>query len=157
MWASQFPQSVLAKTMTTTTPRHQQRQRHIVGPCHRLNATSAKRRERGGGGSGVTRGSEIPTTALAMPIPYCKPVCIGSPPSVGQCDPYRCPRYAHTVPYCKPICLGSPPVRGSVIPTAALIVPIPYCKPICMGSPPAWGSVIPTAASVAPIPSIPLF
>ena len=80
MWASQFPQSALATT--TTTPRHQQRQRqrqrHVVGPHHRLNATLANMRERGGG-SEVTRGSEIPTTALVMPTPYYKPICVGGP------------------------------------------------------------------------------
>ena len=37
----------------TPSPRRRRRRRHIVGPRHRLNATSAKRRERGGG-SGAT-------------------------------------------------------------------------------------------------------
>jgi hypothetical protein len=47
-------------------------------PHHRLNAPLANMRERGGG-SEVTRGSEIPIAALVMPTPYYKPICVGGP------------------------------------------------------------------------------
>jgi hypothetical protein len=77
---------------TTTTTTTTTRQHHVISPPHHwLNATSAKRRERGGG-SGATRlGSKIPTAALAMPTPYCKPICIGSTSAQGSMIPTAAP------------------------------------------------------------------
>jgi len=68
----------------------------LSAPHHWLNATSAKRRERGGE-SGATWGSKIPTAALAMPISH---ALLQAPlqrqhPSVGQRDPYHCPCCVH--------------------------------------------------------------
>ena len=63
-----------AVSSTTPTPMTMPCRR----PRHRLNAMSAKRRENEEeGGSEAPRGSEIPTAALAMPIPYFKPIWIG--------------------------------------------------------------------------------
>jgi hypothetical protein len=53
--------------------------------CHISKKEGTRRR------GWATRGSKIPTVALAMPTPYCKPICIGSTPAQSSMIPTAAP------------------------------------------------------------------
>jgi len=86
MWVSWLPHYALATTTTTmTTPCYR------PTPLVKCHASKKEGMRRCGGGSGATQGSKIPTAALAMPMPYCKPICIGNTPAQSSVIPIAAP------------------------------------------------------------------